>query len=430
MFGLSRAPLLKNSWRNIISFPLLFATARPPTVNRGARRLISLWCKMFSVEAIPGVSIVIRSKDPNFSPENMVFVTEYSGMGGGQPSAPVQLSILKEADQNGQLIRISVMNPNSASAGRQKATLPISPVSSYENMTRIPSPSSTTYPANPHTGYPSPSPSLVHQIPFPSSDAGSSHTSSSSNQSDILDFSDFAFGEALSNFQDAFPSNYGDLSSVLGGAGSSSSDQLRSSQQYYSTDSLINSSSYSIPSTSSFLTTAPMIHDLSPLSPTSHSNPLATPLVSSPCSLSDDDSNQQGSSSSSSNTFPLPLVSSSSSSTSSNLPDQNDPKRIYTCRHEGCEKRFARKYHRQVHENSHKPKIRLLLTCREVDCSAKFGRPHDRMRHEVAKHGLRPNFVCNECGKFFGTESKLRGHKCDLMPSQRHRWTEPGPDEI
>ncbi|KAF5325892.1 hypothetical protein D9611_001035 [Ephemerocybe angulata] len=269
MFGLSRAPLLKNSWRNIISFPLLFATARPPTVNRGARRLISLWCKMFSVEAIPGVSIVIRSKDPNFSPENMVFVTEYSGMGGGQPSA----------HQNGQLIRISVMNPNSASAGRQKATLPISPVSSYENMTRIPSPSSTSYPANPHTGYPSPSPSLVHQIPFPSSDAGSSHTSSSSNQSDILDFSDFAFGEALSNFQDAFPSNYGDLSSVLGGAGSSSSDQLRSSQQYYSTDSLINSSSYSIPSTSSFLTTAPMIHDLSPLSPTSHSNPLATPLT-------------------------------------------------------------------------------------------------------------------------------------------------------
>lgn len=113
------------------------------------------------------------------------------------------------------------------------------------------------------------------------------------------------------------------------------------------------------------------------------------------------------------------------STSSKPQPDQNDPKRIYMCRHEGCEKRFARKYHRQVHENSHKPKVRLLLLCREEGCSAKFGRPHDRMRHEVAKHGLRPNFVCKECGKFFGTQSKLRGHKCDLMPSQRHRWTEP-----
>ena len=44
--------------------------------------------------------------------------------------AALQLSILKESDQNGQLIRISVTNPNNGSAGR-KATNPISPVSSY-----------------------------------------------------------------------------------------------------------------------------------------------------------------------------------------------------------------------------------------------------------------------------------------------------------
>lgn len=173
--------------------------------------------------------------------------------------AALQLSILKESDQNGQLIRISVTNPNNGSAGR-KTTNPISPVSSYglyhavytlyfvvltprvpDNLSRIPSPSSMTYQrtsTNP-TGYPSPSPSIVQQIPFPTSDSGSSHTSSSSAvQSDVLDFGDF--GDALSNFQDAFPTTYSDLNAVLG-SGSNSSDQLRSSQ-YYSSDTLMNCS--------------------------------------------------------------------------------------------------------------------------------------------------------------------------------------------
>ena len=41
---------------------------------------------MFNVEAVPGVSIVIRSKDPSFTPNNMVFVTEYAGMGSSPTS--------------------------------------------------------------------------------------------------------------------------------------------------------------------------------------------------------------------------------------------------------------------------------------------------------------------------------------------------------
>ncbi|TEB33794.1 hypothetical protein FA13DRAFT_112467 [Coprinellus micaceus] len=328
------------------------------------------------------------------------------------------------------------MNPQDAAAGgAPKVTHPISPVSSYENMTRIRSPSTSNFqpPTHPSTGYPSPSPSLVHQIPFTTnhSDSGSSHTSSSSTtHSDAFDFGDFGFTEALSSFQDAFPSTYNDLNAVFGNGPSSSSnssDQLRSTtqQQYFSPDALMDSSSFPIPSTSSFLTTAPLTPpQTTPLAPSS--------LVNSPPPLPGADFSPEASTSSLSQ-FPSTLPSSdsseSSSSSSSHPSDQNDPKRIYTCRHDGCEKRFARKYHRQVHENSHKPKVRLLLTCREDDCNAKFGRPHDRMRHEVAKHGLRPNFVCKECGKFFGTESKLRGHKCDLMPTQRHRWTEPGANE-
>ena len=104
-------------------------------------------------------------------------------------------------------------------------------------MPRIPSPNSAAYQAtssnNVTTGYPSPSPSVApHHIPFPQSDSGSS--TSSTTQSNLLDFSDF--GEALNNFQEAFPSTYGDLNDALGAVGSSASE----SAQYYSSDTIMD----------------------------------------------------------------------------------------------------------------------------------------------------------------------------------------------
>lgn len=111
-----------------------------------------------------------------------------------------------------------------------------------DDTTRNSSPNCSYY-SNSNTGYPSPSPSLGSgsSMSFPLSDAGSSHTSSSSGHCDPLDFNDYAFGEALHNFHDSFGSPYGDMQ-VLTNHDMNASDQMRPSHQYYTSDAFMNCS--------------------------------------------------------------------------------------------------------------------------------------------------------------------------------------------
>ncbi|KAJ4471845.1 hypothetical protein C8J55DRAFT_563507 [Lentinula edodes] len=59
--------------------------------------------------------------------------------------------------------------------------------------------------------------------------------------------------------------------------------------------------------------------------------------------------------------------------------------------------------------------------CTFDPCPEVFSRKHDRMRHEVAQHGLKCQWVCDRCRKFFASEKTLAKHKCSV--NSDIRWT-------
>ncbi|KAJ3934768.1 MAG: hypothetical protein NXY57DRAFT_958789 [Lentinula lateritia] len=61
--------------------------------------------------------------------------------------------------------------------------------------------------------------------------------------------------------------------------------------------------------------------------------------------------------------------------------------------------------------------------CTFEPCPEVFSRKHDRMRHEVAQHGLKCQWVCNRCRKFFASEKTLAKHRCSVNSDVR--WTTP-----
>ncbi|THU84492.1 hypothetical protein K435DRAFT_971117 [Dendrothele bispora CBS 962.96] len=391
---------------------------------------------MLTVAATSGLSIMIRSKDPHFSLNDIMFITEYQEQDLYQTTHSLNVSISKERDIGGQFIRISFSNsshPTSRTLGHVNGLQHSdysSPVQSfqgfqgsngepsvYSSYLSSPSPGSTSSQSQTIVGHDDAASAfrqpdsnaaftmtdnpteiysdsldlnLIHDIntmqthfttpAFPL--APPSHT-------EVFGFSDIN-GEVLMNYPIATHSIQFPDSDNLNSATCALASPAPSSQ--YSepmTDAPVDSISYK----------DSLIDTITDLSLTSNSSTSVQDPPSDDLTSNDD------------NTFP------------EQQPQLSiDPKRTLKCRFAGCTKRFARKYHRQVHENSHKPKLRVPLTCRHPNCTAQFGRPHDRMRHEVAKHGIRPQHICEDCGKFFASQAKLNVHKCDHLPTQRHRY--------
>ncbi|KAK7449169.1 hypothetical protein VKT23_013319 [Stygiomarasmius scandens] len=385
---------------------------------------------MLTVAAVSGLSIVVRSRDPHFSLNNIMFVTEYDGQNTSPTTNSLNVSISKEQDTCGQLIRISFSD--------------LSLSTSRANHLNCLQPSDYSSPPQPlqglqgngtdtvfYSGYPSPSSSLADASSLSQNTVGLGSIDSVSVDASF----DAVFPDPTHIFHDPpHPIDY----------------QIQTKPSRFSSSSpppLSQTELFDIPTTSGESSMTSLAHSFSHATLTSDPNCLnggvqyEAPLQTSSGQFSDPMSRISLDSISYVDPFVDATPNSSASDIlSTSMPNSNfvtddfvtketqqpssaDPNRTLTCRFPGCTKSFARKYHRQIHESSHKPKLRLPLACRQPDCTAQFGRPHDRMRHEVAKHGVRPQHICEDCGKFFSTQAKLNIHKCDRLPTQRHRYT-------
>ena len=113
------------------------------------------------------------------------------------------------------------------------------------------------------------------------------------------------------------------------------------------------------------------------------------------------------------------------------------PRRL-GCLHPGCKQRFMSEvntfrllypvlsnelfqYTRKLHMSKHGPKTRFPC---EMGCSETFSRQHDRLRHEIAKHGRRCEWLCDNCRRFFSSKETRNKHKCTGTAAVS-RWTQP-----
>lgn len=89
------------------------------------------------------------------------------------------------------------------------------------------------------------------------------------------------------------------------------------------------------------------------------------------------------------------------------MKTHNPKSEIFPCMK--CPKRFLSMTRLNIHEEIHSPDSEKIHMC--SFCDKKFTRPVTVQAHiKSVHHGERP-FICEECGKAFGTKGSLKDHQ-------------------
>ncbi|PFH46074.1 hypothetical protein AMATHDRAFT_156537, partial [Amanita thiersii Skay4041] len=100
--------------------------------------------------------------------------------------------------------------------------------------------------------------------------------------------------------------------------------------------------------------------------------------------------------------------------------------RPFQCLEPNCDRWFKRDYTRKVHMLTHRRnKDTKPFECNYPGCSERFSRKHDRLRHEVGRHGLKSEWNCHPCHRFFSTRATMERHIFDKHGDVAINTTEP-----